>query len=83
MSAGDSTSSTPIPPPARRSPAPLHDLLLEYEREGVVIPLELRQILDAIRLLKTESGWGRIEMVFKNSDMTDVNTTIWQKSRAE
>lgn len=57
----------------------LRDIFVEFEREGTVSQAEIESILSALDLLKRESGWGRIELVVKGSELNDVNVTIWNK----
>jgi len=59
------------------------ELFSEYEREGVVSQAEIESILSALSLLKRESGWGRIELVVKGSELNDVNVTIWNKVKGD
>jgi hypothetical protein len=61
----------------------LLELFSEYEREGVVSQAEIESILNALSLLKRESGWGRIELVVKGSELNDVNVTIWNKVKGD
>ena len=61
----------------------LLELFSEYEREGVVSQAEIESILNALALLKRESGWGRIELVVKGSELNDVNVTIWNKVKGD
>lgn len=61
----------------------LLELFSEYEREGVVSQAEIESILNALSLLKRESGWGRIEFVVKGSELNDVNVTIWNKVKGD
>ena len=61
----------------------LRDVFEEIEREGLVSRAELESILNAVSLLKRESGWGRIELVIKASDLNDVNVTIWNKVKED
>ena len=59
------------------------ELFSEYEREGVISQAEIESILNALALLKRESGWGRIELVVKGSELNDVNVTIWNKVKGD
>lgn len=61
----------------------LIELFGEYEREGVISQAEIESILNALALLKRESGWGRIELVVKGSELNDVNVTIWNKVKGD
>lgn len=61
----------------------LFELFSEYEREGVISQAEIESILNALALLKRESGWGRIELVVKGSELNDVNVTIWNKVKGD
>ena len=61
----------------------LIELFGEYEREGVISQAEIESILNALSLLKRESGWGRIELVVKGSELNDVNVTIWNKVKGD
>ena len=61
----------------------LLELFSEYERECVVSQAEIESILNALSLLKRESGWGRIELVVKGSELNDVNVTIWNKVKGD
>lgn len=61
----------------------LLELFGEYEREGVISQAEIESILNALSLLKRESGWGRIELVVKGSELNDVNVTIWHKVKSD
>lgn len=61
----------------------LLELFSEYEREGVISQAEIESILNALALLKRESGWGRIELVVKGSELNDVNVTIWNKVKGD
>lgn len=61
----------------------LLELFGEYEREGVISQDEIESILNALSLLKRESGWGRIELVVKGSELNDVNVTIWNKVKGD
>ena len=65
-----------------QSPA-LRDIFSEYERDGTVSRAEIESILNALSLLKRESGWGRIELVVKGSELNDVNVTIWHKVKSD
>jgi hypothetical protein len=61
----------------------LLELIAQYELEGVVSLAELESVLAALALLKRESGWGRIELVVKGSELNDVNVTIWNKVKGD
>ena len=61
----------------------LLELFSEYEREGVISQDEIESILNALSLLKRESGWGRIELIVKGSELNDVNVTIWNKVKGD
>lgn len=63
--------------------SPLLDLIAQYELEGVVSLAEIESVLAAVALLKRESGWGRIELVVKGSELNDVNVTIWNKVKGD
>lgn len=57
----------------------LVELVKEFSED--VTRGELQDILDAIRLLKAGSGWGRIEIVYLNSEMNDVDIIIKRKPK--
>ncbi len=63
--------------------SPLLDLITQYELEGVVSHAEIESVIAALALLKRESGWGRIELVVKGSELNDVNVTIWNKVKGD
>jgi len=63
--------------------SPLLDIISQYELEGIVTLAEVESVLAALSLLKRESGWGRIELVVKASELNDVNVTIWNKVKTE
>ena len=63
--------------------SPLLDLIAQYELEGVVSLAEIESILSKIALLKRESGWGRLELVYKASELNDTNVTIWNKFKGD
>ncbi len=55
------------------------DLLKQYGE--FVSPGEIKDIFDAIKTLKVGSGWGRIEIVYLNSEMSDVDIIIKRKPK--
>jgi len=59
----------------------LVELVKEYSDD--VTRGELQDILEAIKLLKAGSGWGRIEIVYLNSEMNDVDIIIKRKKKKQ
>lgn len=57
----------------------LRDVFDELEREGLVSKEELESILNAVSVIKRESGWGSVEIVIKASDLKDVRVMITYK----
>jgi hypothetical protein len=51
----------------------------EFADANVIDAKELRMILNAVALLKKNSGWGELELVYKSCDLNDVNILIHQK----
>lgn len=48
----------------------------DFILEGTIKPGELHDILMCIAKLKSETGWGRIELHYKNSDLDEHTTAI-------
>lgn len=46
-----------------------------------VKPGELTDLLEAVRTLKRGSGWGRVEIIYLNSDMDTIDITIKRKPK--
>jgi hypothetical protein len=42
---------------------------------------DLTEILDCIRLLREETGWGVIELTFKGGELNEVITSISRKPK--
>jgi hypothetical protein len=42
---------------------------------------ELEQVLECIRVLRRESGWGLISIDFKGGDMNEIITSIKKKPK--
>lgn len=53
------------------------EILREFP--GILTPDELRMILNAIGLLKRESGWGEITLVFKAGEARESGIFISQR----
>lgn len=56
----------------------LSQMIKEFEQE--IPAAEMHDILMAILMLKKVSGWGKIEIIYANNDMTTIETTIKQKT---
>ena len=50
---------------------------------GDVHPGELMDLLEAVRTLKRGSGWGRIELVYLNSEVDTIDITIKRKPKKQ
>lgn len=48
----------------------------DFILEGTIKPGELHDILTCVAKLKSETGWGRIELHYKNSDLDEHITAI-------
>jgi hypothetical protein len=44
---------------------------------------ELEQVLECIRTLRRDGGWGLIEMTFKGGDVDEIVTSIRRKPKLE
>lgn len=49
------------------------------EFEGTISGIELRAILNAVKLVKDNGGWAEIGLVYKAGDLNDVTIYLTQK----
>lgn len=58
------------------------EILEEYVLEGLIDPGELRDILDAIKTIKKDTGWGKVELFYQNGEFDDHSIYIKRKATA-
>lgn len=57
----------------------LNEIVWEYE--GEISPVELRDILEAVQVLKKHSGWGEINIKYANGYLNDLKIVILQRPK--
>lgn len=55
--------------------------LIAREFEGEISPGEMRDILQAVRTLKKETGFGDVTLVYGGAELTDIHMKIWIKPK--
>lgn len=56
------------------------EVLSEYVSEGFIDPGELRDILEAIKTIKKDTGWGKVELFYQNGEFDDHSIYIKRKA---